>query len=128
MRSLLHAWVTLVHTWSDRLVWTSANGVSYPQDGSDKIQRAWDNITAMIDFSLVTQHDTTCIDQARLLAVQIRRSSDWQHALPISSCGLRHDNEAIRVAVSLRLGLELCQPHPCPCGAMVEAYTVFHVK
>jgi hypothetical protein len=42
------------------------------------------------------------------------------HALPIASCGLRLDNEAIRVAVSLRLGANLCDPHTCPCGAFVD--------
>ena len=40
-------------------------------------------------------------------------SSDWLHALPISSCGLRL-NDAVRGAVVLRLGLKLCQPHSCP--------------
>ena len=31
------------------------------------------------------------------------------HALPIASCGLRLENEDIRVAVGLRLGAALCQ-------------------
>ena len=48
-------------------------------------------------------------------------SGDWLHALPISSCGLRLDDEAVRVAVGLRLGTNLCQPHQCPCGALVDA-------
>jgi len=48
-------------------------------------------------------------------------SGDWLNALPITSCGLRLDNEAIRVAVGLRLGLALCAPHVCPCGMMVGA-------
>ena len=30
-------------------------------------------------------------------------------------------NEAIRVAVGLRLGLNICEPHTCPCGANVDA-------
>ena len=31
------------------------------------------------------------------------------------------DDEAIRVAVGLRLGLNICEPHTCPCGANVDA-------
>ena len=67
------------------------------------------------------EQSSTVIEKARLLAVQNPHSNDWLHALPISSCGLRFDNEAVRVAVGLRLGLELCQPNSCPCGAMVDA-------
>ena len=48
-------------------------------------------------------------------------SGDWLHALPISSCGLRLDDEAVRVAVGLWLGTNLCQPHQCPCGTLVDA-------
>ena len=41
-------------------------------------------------------------------------------ALLIASCGLRLDDEAVRVAVGLRLGLELCVPHQCHCGSPVD--------
>ena len=37
-------------------------------------------------------------------------SADWLMAMPIASCGLALDNEAVRVAVGLRLGLDLCGP------------------
>ena len=40
--------------------------------------------------------------------------------MPISSCGLRLNNEAVRVAVSLRLGSALCQLYKCICGASVD--------
>ena len=59
--------------------------------------------------------------RARLLAVTFPHAGDWLHTLPISSCGLRLDDEAVRVAVGLRLGLNLCQPHPCPCGTQVDS-------
>ena len=41
--------------------------------------------------------------------------------LPISACGLRLGDEAIRVAVGLRLGLNICEPLTCPFGANVDA-------
>ena len=40
---------------------------------------------------------------------------------PISSCGLLLEDEAVRVAVGLRLGAKICEPHACPCGANVDA-------
>jgi len=41
-------------------------------------------------------------------------------ALPVSSCGLRLSDEAVRVAVALRLGSSVCVPHTCRCGALVD--------
>src|SRR5678815_4798139 len=40
---------------------------------------------------------------------------------PLTSCGLRLDDEAVRVAVGLRLGVPLCEPHSCVCGSLVSA-------
>ena len=50
-----------------------------------------------------------------------RHSGDWLLALHITSCGLRLDGEAVHVAVGARLGLSLCVPHRCNCGAEVDA-------
>jgi len=38
---------------------------------------------------------------------------DWLCALPISACGLKLDDEAIRVGVGRRLVLNLCVPYQC---------------
>jgi len=46
----------------------------------------------------------------------------WLFALPIASCGLKIDDDAVRVAVGLRLGLDLCVPHECHYGPMVDAH------
>ena len=54
-------------------------------------------------------------------AVSAEHSSDWLHALPLSACGLRLDDECIRVSVGLRLGAKLCEPHRCPCGEPVDS-------
>ena len=61
------------------------------------------------------------IDKARLQAVRAPHSGDWLHALPLSACGLRLDDNAVHVAVGLRLGANICEPHQCPCGAMTDA-------
>ena len=60
-------------------------------------------------------------NKASFLAASSQHSGDWLFALPIASLGLKLDDEAVRVAVGLRLGLDLCVPHECHCGSMVDA-------
>jgi len=59
--------------------------------------------------------------RASFLSACIQHSGDWLFTLPIASCGLKLDEEAVRVADGLRLGLDLCSPHECRCGSMVDA-------
>ena len=70
----------------------------------------------LTSWTLIFQTPTT-----RLLASRAPHSGDWLQAWPITACGLRLDDESIRVAVGLRLGSRLCAPHTCPCGAEVDA-------
>ena len=51
--------------------------------------------------------------RARLLSVACKESGAWLDAPPVTSLGLRMDNEVICIALGLRLGLPLCDPHPC---------------
>ena len=59
--------------------------------------------------------------RARFLAAQAPHSGDWLLALPTANCGLCLDDEAVRVAVGMRLGLSLCIPHNCHWGTLVDA-------
>ena len=46
------------------------------------------------------------------------------HAWPISACGLRLNDEVLRVAIGIRLGIGLCETHDCPCGSTVDRRVV----
>jgi len=78
----------------------------------------------MIDSSRATIEAglTSAREKAVFLAASFPHSGAWLNALPIANCGLRIDGEAVRVGVALRLGLELCAPHDCGCGAQVDAW------
>jgi len=93
---------------------TSTNALSGP---SAFKQHNWDKpvVDAERDRLLAVPEN-----RSRLLAVSAEHSSDWLNALTISSCGLRLGDEAVRVAVGLRLGCTLCTPHRCPCGFEVD--------
>jgi len=71
---------------------------------------------ALVEATLSSAHH-----RASILAPSTQHSGDWLFALPIASCGLKLDDEAVRVAVGLKLGLDLCEPHQCHCGSVVDA-------
>jgi len=91
-----------------------------PANANAARQQVWDKVSVDADVAKLKSSLPDKRQQARLLAVSAPHSGDWLHALPISSCGLRLDNETIRVAVGLRLGSKLCEVHQCPCGASVD--------
>ena len=57
---------------------------------------------------------------ARLLASCAPGSGAWLSATPIAPLGLNLDNNALRIAVGLRLGVPLVLAHQCSCGAAVD--------
>ena len=92
-----------------------------PLSGSAaRSQRLWDAAAINRGKTTLVVHNMNPIDRARLLAVSSPHAGDWLLALPVASCGLRLDNESIRVAVGLRLGCVLCSAHRCECGTFVS--------
>ncbi len=83
-------------------------------------QRIWDSACIQTVKEALLNNVQGPTDRARLLASQAAHSADWLHALPISAIGLRLPDEAVRVAVGMRLGVKLCEEHQCPCGAHVD--------
>ena len=59
---------------------------------------------------------------ARLLAIATPESGAWLNVLPISSLGLRMDDDVMRIAAALYLGVAICHPHRCRSyGADVDS-------
>ena len=72
-------------------------------------------------YRVLLDYATDSHTRARLLAVKCKEMGTWLSALPVASLGLRMDNEAVHIAVGLRLGLPLCRPYQCvQCGSQVD--------
>ena len=104
-----------------RSVWCSIGGSEFPLGTAADKQSSWDFGVCKFQFDALVSRHADPIDRARLLAVSAPHSGDWLHALPLSACGLRLDNDTVRATIGLRLGAKLCEPHRCPCGGWVEA-------
>ena len=100
-----------------RDIWSVLNALPCPNDTDACRQRSWDGPNVTCDVKAIWDGASSKMDKATLLASKAPHSSDWLYALPITACSLRLSDEAIRVTVGLCLGLNICEPHPCPCGA-----------
>ena len=102
-------------------VWSGLANAAPPSGAEVVRQQAWDKIVVQAEFNRLLHGGSDDTSKARLLAVSAPHSGDWLHAIPIANCGLRLDDDAIRVAVGLRLGTSICAPHPCVCSDQVDA-------
>lgn len=61
------------------------------------------------------------LHKARLLAAHEKESGAWLNTLPSAPLGTLLDNSSFRIAVSLRIGQPVCEPHNCnSCGESVD--------
>ena len=101
--------------------WRNRNaGVTLPDDADLGRQRTWDEPQSLSAADgLLDRADQT--SRARLLAGRCRESGLWLHALPSPALGTLLDSETFRVAVALRVGAAVCEPHVCRCGRRMDA-------
>ena len=83
-------------------------------------QSEWDKVVYDNNYQNLLNSAPTKDEKARLLAVSSESSSDWLHAIPIPSLGLKLDPMTLKISCGLRLGSTLCHQYQCICGVMVE--------
>ena len=101
---------------------TWASSCQHAPEPSSHLQRDWEAPVLKVTSSSMIQNANTLQDKARLLAVCRKESGAWLSALPSPPLGTHLDNETIRISVGLRLGIKLCHPHKCHCGAQVDEF------
>ena len=84
-----------------------------PSAPASFLQNSWDAPRVKLAYRDLLESASDAPAQARLLAALAKESGAWLHVLPVSLLGLRMDNEVVRVAMGLRLGVTLCHPHVC---------------
>lgn len=116
-------------TWSDvdelvqkmERMWCNESQTMRPDNEAAYKQSSWDKPLLQKAADELSNIQTDPYHQARFKAAAAPHAGDWLFALPVTSCGLRLDDEAVRIAVGLRLGTRICEPHACPCGSRVKA-------
>ena len=109
------------HTEAALACWSGHHDLPPPTAPESHYQRVWDSTRIEATFQNLVETAQNQQSQARLLAVACPESGAWLNALPISSIGLRMEDEVVRVAVGLRLGLPLGCSHTCSsCGSEVD--------
>ena len=109
------------HTEAALACWSEHHDHLPPNAPESCLQRVWDSIRLEVTYQNLLETALNQQSQARLLAVARPESGAWLDALPISSIGLRMDDEVVQVAVDLRLGLPLGHSHSCvSCGSEVD--------
>ena len=108
-----------------RALWSRGHDQPPPVGPVSHRQKAWDTpkVSATAESLLVNAPEPS--SRTRLLASSVKESGAWLNALPISSLGLRMDDNTIRVSIGLRLCSSRCRPHTCQhCGAEVYRLAV----
>ena len=93
---------------------------NFPEGYDASKQRLWDDLVCKTATKRLIS-TANQVDRARLLAASTPHTADWLQALPASNLGLHLDADTVRVAVALRLGASICEPHDCSqCNRPVD--------
>ncbi|KAJ4446968.1 hypothetical protein ANN_13670 [Periplaneta americana] len=101
--------------------WYTSSQTTHPPVHPE-FQKQWDAIFSQKILDKLLSSFKSEKDIAHLLALQESESGDWLHALPSPHIGTLIDSTSFKIAMALRLGCKLCQPHQCICGGIADIY------
>ena len=104
-----------LQTWSQ-----DDDTLEMPQENERSIQKAWDTPKVEAALRNLISSAPDARHRARILAASTKESGLWLQAPINASLGLRMEDNEIRIAAGLRLGVSLVSPHLCQhCGIQV---------
>jgi hypothetical protein len=107
-------WESACSIWKDKAAQNEIPEIAIYQSN-------WDKELYDLRYQRLLHSSPNIEERARLLAVSSQSASDWLHAIPIPSLGLKLDPMSLKISCGLRLGSTLCHPYQCICGANVES-------
>ena len=101
--------------WQER-----SRGFTLSEEAERDRQKTWDlPIAEATKTRLLESSDQ--LARARILASSCKESGVWLHAFPVLSLGTMLEPETFRIAIALRVGADVCEPHKCRCGRMMDS-------
>jgi hypothetical protein len=100
--------------------WKAEAELTLPDEANRGRQKSWDEPLSRVAADRLLE-EADQISRARLLAAASRESGLWLHAIPSPSLGTLLDPESFRIAIALRIGAVVCEPHSCRCGRMMDS-------
>ena len=90
-------------------------------------QKSWSEPQAVAKAARLLE-EAYQVSRARLLAAAYRKSGLWLHTLPTSTLGTLLDPKSLRIALALRVGADVCEPHMCCCGRRTDARSLHELS
>ena len=105
------------------VLWQQGHNNPPPSGKASFNVKAWEEPCYKTNLTLILSFMDDASSRIRVLSASREESYAWIYGLLPSSLAHKMDNEVVRIAIGLRLGVPLCVTHSCcQCGAQVDVF------